>query len=174
MTKKVIVALSGVASVAMLAAVCANVFVITKLQPGVLDTVLSALLILTSVSGIYYILAGGKKKEGAAYYHWFMVLFAFVGLITLVSLSGSAVSVLCFAVAYGCLCVVAAAKDLGKTKSLILILAVVAAALVQGFLSVNAQGQDVLIRSWTVVVLALVSLLMTVAKYVDKASRGSK
>ena len=174
MTKKVIGALSGVASVAMLAAVCANVFVITKLLPGALDTVLSALLILTCVAGIHYILAGCKKKEGAVYYHWFMVLFSFVGLITLVSLSGSAVSVLCTAVAYGCLCVVAAAKDLGKAKSMALILAVVVATLVQSFLPVNAEGQDVLIRSWTVVLLALVSLLMTVAKYVDKASRGSK
>jgi len=172
MTKKVIGALSGVASVAMLAAVCANVFVITKLLPGALDTVLSALLILTSVAGIYYILAGCKKKEGAAYYHWFMCLFAVCALISLVCISGDPEATACVAVAYGCLCVLSVAKDLGKKKSLLFTVVVVLAAASQCLVTPSDRGD--VICTWSVLVLSLTSLLMTFAKYADKASRGSK
>jgi len=141
------------------------------------DYVIVTAQILVSVVGIYYILTGCKKGEGTAYYKWYMIAFAFLVLLFLLRSKEMAVaSVMLLAVDFGALCVLCFGKDLGKTLSSTFAIISVIVAVAHFFITLSAGPMADLMKTQLITefVLAVTTLIMVIAKYEDKASRGSK
>ena len=127
----------------------------------------------------YYVFAG-FTKDAAKYYKTFAAIFALAQIASLSSLSANANSYfgsLLSALTLGLILVLFLSKNLGKKTSLILcgILVVVVvlsliAALVEGGFTTGAVIFPIIARF----VLAALLGIMTFAKYIDKAARGSK
>lgn len=73
---------------------------------------------LTVLFAIFYIVVGCTKKEGAKYYHAFMIAYAITMLIIIYfNRTHAPFSFFFNLIIYGCLCVMASARDLGEIKS---------------------------------------------------------
>ena len=145
------------------------------------------------IFSIFYALSG-YKKDAAKHFHWFMASYAIAALISLIFLfslhSGETNSVAIYAlafnraVAYGILCILTVARDLGKKKSVVLGNALEILAIGAFFVSYitypgAARGgialySQITISSAAEMCLATITNLMIVAKYKDKEARGSK
>lgn len=140
--------------------------------------------IVTLLLGFYYVTRGYSKEQAWAF-RSFMYCFALTMLMTVVFVGGNTDSMPAIAlstVMFGLICVIASGKDLGKKKSLwicALICVLGAAALIEGLIrnpvtEIGGHGAAVAVRTVSNLLLGILLLMMTVAKYIDKAARGSK
>lgn len=138
--------------------------------------VMSEVTVIALIGAVVYSLYGFKKNE-AKYYKLFINLCAVATILRLVvhvSSNGTIRAVLT-AVQFGALCVLSQAKDLGRKKSMILglIFIVITLAIAVSMISVVGFETRVLFMSLSDFILALVINILLLAKYADKAERGT-
>ena len=139
------------------------------------------------VLALFYLFKG-YKKAAAKYYHWFLVSFTIAVVFNLgfdiIAATLNGVTAILGLGIYGMLCILAVAKDLGKKNSMILgvlilaesiILLVVTLVYTPGIIrggdALTTQG---IIRAGVQQCMAIILNVMIIAKYKDKAARGSK
>ena len=149
-------------------------------------TLSSIMVIIALTVGMVYVFMG-FTKDAAPYLRYFMGFAALSELASIADVANMNVTPFgaCFgAVIYGVYIILTVGKDLGKKQSLLLcvILLVLSVVMLIGSISSfpglvlggNTQGTLYMIRSAAKVCLATTALLAIYAKYVDKASRGTK
>jgi len=142
-----------------------------------LDNLILAAQGAVCILAIYYMLTGCKKLESAAYYKWFMITYAALfPLSMLQSAQIDSAGLILFTLCFGALCVLCFGKDLGKNFSLgLAVFVTVCTAFLFVTASLHGGINDVSgVRITTKLVLAVTGVLMVLAKYQDKAERGSK
>lgn len=136
----------------------------------------SCVQLLALLSALFYCLYG-YKKDTAIYYRTFMALYAFSEIMRIVTFSsiGNSFKTTLLAIIFGALCVLAEAKDLGKKRSVaigsIVFVMSVMLPLYNVFIGKAIWGG---ISKYSDIVLSIILCLMILAKYEDKAERGSK
>lgn len=145
---------------------------------------LDMLYIVESISNLlaliyaFFYLINGYKKDYATYYKVAMLVNAANALVVTALSSNENtkyISIISCAICFGAILTLALAKNLGKNTSLALCLIVVVLrtmGLISCFMA-NATVDIVLILLLSQLVLALVILLATIAKYVDKQERNT-
>jgi len=133
-----------------------------------------AMLLLTTLFGLYYVLAGCKKAAGIRYFGAYLNLFALCQLVILLGRAKeSNLSVLLLTVTFGLIVLLAGAKDLGKVKSITLsALIVLLSAARLGAACANGHFAQDGFTILTCIVIAISTLVLIFAKYADKAARG--
>ena len=152
--------------------------------PLMVGALLSMIAMCSSLMYVFY----GYKKNVSSYFRGFMFTYALSQLAGIVIASGSSdgtgLGALLVGAIYGPLLVLALASDLGKKKSLILCAVVVVLQLgvfvgavitTPGLIRGGTPlGTLYMMRAHMQFTLAVSMTLMTVAKYTDKAIRGTK
>ena len=137
--------------------------------------VISCVLVIIELGlALVYSLAG-YKKDSARYFHWFGIGFALIGMVS--CLMGEALVVMVFQlISFGCACILAVAKDLGKVKSYVLVGVTVLCSLVLLVIKIFVFGTTIEKCGPIVGVLIITIIygIMVMAKYMDKDSRGTK
>ena len=145
---------------------------------------LDALYIVESISNLlaliyaFFYLINGYKKDFATYYKIAMLVNAVNALVVTALSSNEAtkyISIISCAICFGAILTLALAKNLGKNTSITLCLIVIVLrtmGIVSCFMA-SATLDINLILMLSQLVLALVILLATIAKYVDKQERNT-
>ena len=132
---------------------------------------------LTAVFAIFYIMVGCTKKEGAKYYRGFMIAHAITMLIIVyVNRARAPFSFFFNLIIYGCLCILASAKDLGEFKSKLFAYTITVLSIVTllfGFDTAKATFVANMCRALRLGI-SVALLVMVIAKYKDKESRNTK
>ena len=134
------------------------------------------MLLLTTLFGLYYVLAGCKKAAGIRYFGAFLNFFALSELFLLLGVGmGSRTALFLLTLCFAVLVLLAGARDLGRKKSICLSLLVIVlcAACFGRALSAGTLAEDWQMYSVNLA-LAFSTYLMLLSKYADKATRGSK
>lgn len=118
----------------------------------------------------------GYKKDTAKFYNLFIYAYAIVILFRVYTSAGfgSVPSAICATIAFGGTCILAVSKDLGKKKTLtigFIVLVAMAVILVRGIVRGALLGATIGRAAETVD--AILLNLMILAKYEDKAERGT-
>ncbi len=140
--------------------------------------IMDSLMILSLISIAVYC-AFGFTKKAALFYKLFICIFAVAKLVNICILSNGifgADVLLPNSIIFGMLCVLGFATDLGKTKSLIFGLIAALASVVELIICAinNFEGFLGVVPAIANTAICAVLLLMILAKYYDKAERGSK
>ena len=175
MNRKRIKVLSVILAVLLIAAIICNVFLIVNNRPGVWN-VIAITELLAMLFGLFYIFAGCTKEKGACFFIISMILQALVYFLLISLVPNEWYSVMMMLVRFGCLCLLSFAKDLGKKKSYgIAIIYVVTCVLslfkAFSFDTMTFASIASLISRAENLALAVSTLLMVAAKYLDKAER---
>lgn len=175
MDKKKLGFLTTVVTVLLVATICVMFYAVLEMSGiGTADsyTYITAIAYsLTGLFAIYYILAG-CKKEGANYFIWCTVAFAVCCALAYFRIDGmSPLDGIVNCLIFGALSVLSLAKDLGQKKSKTLAIVVVVLSVANLFDGRFSAEYPVLISN---LVYSIDVLFMVIAKYYDKASRGSK
>lgn len=141
---------------------------------------------LALLSAGYYLLVG-YSKNASRYYKVFVALFSISQLETVIGTgigSGVPWAVICAAVALGLILAMFIGENLGKTLSITLCILNIAfcvagivfsASLHPGVaLGGNAYGTQMALRNIEQILLSVLLLVITAAKYIDKEKRGTK
>lgn len=134
-------------------------------------------LILSLLSAIVYCIYG-YKKNAASYFKAFITFFALSRLpliYTRVKMGGRVDRILLEAVVFAMLCILSIAKDLGKSKSILIAInnfLLTSHVTVTNIITNNKLNY--LYGSIISTILSLILILMILAKYYDKQERGSK
>ena len=149
---------------------------------AVLERVSAALGLLAVLAAAYYVFRGYSKHAAKAY-KAFIGLFALHHLSMVLGLGVTSqvnVQLILEAITFWLILLLFLAKDLGKTGSLILCAATLLLSLVALGLEAAVPEEEVVLgvlrlgRATARMALAWLLLLMTYAKYLDKAERGTK
>ena len=151
---------------------------------GICGEVATAIRIISTVIRLlallfagFYILSG-YSKDAAKYYKLFGIVYLLstvLGLISCISNTPTVLSVICYVLTIIGILALAFAKDLGKTKSFI-ICAVLVVLQIALTVSVYLQADPAIVKINMFISIDLACLfgIMTYAKYLDKAERGTK
>ena len=156
------------------ALICANILVIFVSEIPRQQIISNILLSVTSLFAIFYILVGCTKERGAKYYHLFMISYAVTMLVLIfINRARAPFSIFFNLIIYGCLCVLATAKDLGRKKSVILASAVLVFGVVTLFFGFGNATMTLFANLCRCLKLMLsaTTLFMVMAKYSDKDAR---
>lgn len=162
---------------------CLYGIAITQNAWFIVDALVEIIALIASIT--YF--AMGYKKDAARYYKLFMLLQAATFVVEYLVSSfidntepASGVLIAFSLVLYGNTLMLALAKDLGKkvtigiaSFNLVVYTAVLVGSLFDDYLTSVART-DTIILATTWFALAGITLLMTIAKYVDKAKRNTK
>ena len=186
MNKKTNIAVMAFNLALLLAALVHEITLIAKtgIGEGLIVSILNSCACLFALLYVFY----GCNKDAARFYHCFVCSFAVSAMSQIVILAGTVNNmpwqIATVATAFGVLCVLATSNDLGRTKSLCLGLVTFiecACALIINLIRMDKVvtlsalvSESTHAHLVTIVVLSIVLNLMIVAKYIDKASRGSK
>lgn len=141
--------------------------------------------IIALMAALYYIILG-YGKNAAVYFKFYLWLFDFSALLSIIGAGikmGNTLDLIAASVIFALVLVMAIGKDLGKRNSTIICsvvfaLAVLRFAAVAAFdsslLADSQNGLTYIFRLITTVVMASVMWIMTYAKYADKDSRKTK
>lgn len=169
--------------------ICAAVFLMTKITSFAEIAILVVSLIAKVLAILYF--AKGYGKNANLYFRWYFLMLAFSLLIEnflcifadygMISYSDSMVFVVQEMICYGNLLLIGLAKDLGKKLSVTLVSVNILVFVVRSFQSIYAyslapsdDGLVTMIATGAWFLGSIVRLLMVLAKYSDKESRGSK
>lgn len=165
----------------LLLAVC-SVGVSKVLYSGSLDSIyyLGAIVLLGSLIFSIIYLALGYSKGFSDLYKTAVSLGALNALFATVSATNEAnnyIAIMMCAISFGLYVLLAFAKDLGKTKSYIFCAIIIACRLAGLIANTISYGSIVDEHSILIAgqfALALTIFIATIAKYIDKAERGTK
>jgi len=140
---------------------------------GVNLNYIAFLNIIACTPAIYYCLSNHEKTAGKAYIV-FCAVYAVTELLKLFlrGQSGISIVVITPALVFASLVVLCLAKDLGKKKSYILALLVVALSVVD-LIYVIVNSYDAIMYMSQNIILSICLFMMVYAKYKDKELRGS-
>ena len=144
-------------------------------------------MLVTVIFAVFYAFIG-YKKAAAKYYHWFMVSYTIaIGVNLSFYIRNDILNkdlVVWGLPIFGMMCILSVAKDLGKKNSMILGIVVLigsVAAIVVSLMYApgiyrggNTTNLQAIYRIGVQISLAVIMNLMIIAKYKDKAARGSK
>ena len=174
---------------AVFAALICNIIILTTagLKPFFK---LAAVINLFACGCALYYMVNGFKKASARWYRCYILLFAWVVLTASVSAAANAAGALASVISclqtlvFACLFVLLFGRDLGVRLSMTICKAVI---VIEGILFIytffrfptTLRGGDpinnvVVIRTGSLLLYAIILAVMTHAKYLDKASRGTK
>ncbi len=147
-------------------------------QANVGGIIMDSLGILSLISIAVYC-AFGSTKKAALFYKLFICVFAISKLVNIYGLSNGkfgAEVILPASIIFGMLCILGFATDLGKTKSLIFGLIALLASVFELITCIinTTAGFAGVCPCIANTVMCTVLFLMILAKYYDKAERGSK
>ena len=183
-TKTVNPLLAVITAVILAAAMAASLyFIITGIAA---IKVTCAVLFLAMLCGLFY-LVKGFRKDAAKFYRFYMSVSAFAVLVVLIAACvvgvtgvtnggiGFILMVTVGIVLYGSFLLLGYAKDLGKKKNYIICAISCAISLISAAIIaiIENDAWDKASVIFATFVLSLLAFVMTVAKYQDKAQRGS-
>jgi len=185
MTNKIIKTLTVVFSFLLIIAIIFGIYAIFQENSGTTETTSGQIqndiyhfcLMVTCVFAIFYILSGCTKASGAKFFQVFMILYGVSIFFILIFTGEKAVDnipQLLRIIAFGALCLLAFAKDLGQVKSTVFASLVLACNIVEMFFVPDSMLVLTYSTRICQLVLSATTLLMVCAKYEDKKSRGSK
>ncbi len=178
-TGKTFVKVFGILAVIVAIGLTAYTLVALNIKISNVNGIIMDLLLILSLISIAVYCAFGFSKKAALFYKLFICVFAISILVDIYGLSNGgmgAESILPKSILFGMLCVLGFATDLGKTKSVIFgLIALLSSVFELIIIVINAPDAFMAacpcIANTTV---CAVLLLMILAKYYDKAERGSK
>ena len=145
----------------------------------------SVVCMVALIFGLFYSLSG-YKKDSAKYYKVFMILYVVSSIFSLVvgiysniksdsTVSGINIfATLCSIAIIVCACILVVGKDMGEQKSIHLSCVILVAGLVKMIIALYSKSLDVITSEVSNLVLAIIVVAFVSAKYLDKASRGTK
>ena len=143
---------------------------------GDLATQVACLLEFAALIYAAYYILSGYSKDAAKYYKTYSYVLAVALLLALAAISKNAndylVSLL-VTLQFAIVLVLGLSKDLGKKNSMYLCYAYLLVCVI-GFALSFAGGLMTIGYSVVQLIFAIVITVMTVAKYIDKAARGTK
>lgn len=168
--------LTYIFSIVMAALIVINMNFVMFANLSFEQVISNSLLSLTAIFAIAYALVGCTKEKGAKYYHLFMISYSITMLLLIfLNRARAPFSIFFNLIIYGCLCVLSAAQDLGKSKSIILASTVLALSVVTLFFNFNNSTQTFYATFCRILRLFIsaTTLLMVLAKYRDKDIRNT-
>ncbi len=179
-TGKTFVKVFGILAVIVSMALVSYTLIARHIQQANIDAIVMDLLEILSLISVAVYCAFGFTKNAALFYKLFICIFAISELVNIYGLSNAnfgADALIPNSIIFGMLCILGFATDLGKTKSvifgLIAFLASMCALIICAINNINDfWGGTVHCIANTAICTVLV--LMILAKYYDKAERGSK
>lgn len=162
-------------------AVAAAIFTIARKAENSFLLITALLTILALLAALFYFLKGAGKNA-AGFFKLFMSFYALAEFCSIISASGLTVNqpaaIAVSAAIFALLILLAAGTDLGKTKSVlicvgILVLSVISLAGAIILFGGTPLGLVLTLRAAANLVLAVLTGIMVIAKYVDKTRRGT-
>ena len=178
MNNKKIKALSISITVLLIVAIIGNLFLIINNREAVWN-VIAVVELLAMISGDLYILAGCTKEKGAGFFTVSMILQAGVYFLLISLVPNAWLGIMMMLIKFGCLCLLSFAKDMGKKKSYTIAIIYVVACVLSLFKGIRFDtftfaSVASLISRLENLILAVSTLLMVAAKYLDKAEREAR
>ena len=170
--------LSAFNVVLLLAAFAACIVALDELAAPV--SLVRVVFEMIAIASAFFYAVYGYKKDAAKYYKAFLIALGLAKLaMVIVSViesgvlgTGFGVSTVLFAVSFVLAAVLAFVKDLGKTKSLCAVAAMFVIDLVNEVILL-VKFADVF-NAVIVLAVSIITVEFVIAKYIDKAERGSK
>jgi len=165
-----------VALICIVAALVESAICVSNAAFGVTMQVVCVCNIAALIYAAFYILAG-YNKDNANFYKIFGAIYALAQIVDLAFLgtvNAGYVVMLFAALILAAILVLVFSKDLGKQKSMTICIVLVALTAALTICAASGVLVEVVGMYWVKLVLACLYTLMTFAKYVDKAARGSK
>ena len=154
------------------------------MSPGINNGMLCDIIAIAALLMAMVYLIKGYKKDAAIYYHLFMIIFTLSVLADSVFNAKNYDFNYLAITAYGVLCILCVAENLGKKKSTILgliVLVCLAASLIMTLIKTpgilrggDAITTQMVIREGATFTMAIILNIMIIAKYKDKEARGTK
>ena len=178
MNTKKIKTLSIILAILLIAAAIGNIFLIINNKQAVWNVIAVAELLAT-LFGAFYVFVGCTKEKGARFFTVSMVLQALVYFLLTSLVPNETLGLMMMLIKFGCLCLLAFAKDLGKKKSYIIAIIYVVTCVFSFFKGIRFDTFSFaalasLISRTENLLLAVSTMLMVAAKYYDKAERGTR
>ena len=149
-----------------------------------LSVIFSIIKCIAMIAGLYYSLKGFGKDNAKYFKTFFITLFAFDAIISVIDIytmftAGTAAAMICPVIlnllTAVCVAIIAFGKDLGFKKSIILILAGLVFEIVVFVLSIAmATGLANIITCFGNMLIMVIAVMFVLAKYADKEARGRK
>ncbi len=177
---KTLVRVFGILAVVASIGLVTYTLIARHIQQAHVDAIIMDSLEILSLISIAVYCAFGFTKKAASFYKLFICVFAISELVNIYGLSNGNFGVAALlpqSIIFGMLCILGFATDLGKTKSLIFGLIALLASVVALIVCVINNINDFwagTVHCIANTAMCTVLLLMILAKYYDKAERGTK
>jgi len=175
-TGKGSVVVSVLALICIAAALVFSFVSVVSTQFGAVQQAAVLLRIAALIYAALYILTGHSKTNAASYkiFGYVFALAQIAGLAAASSRGAAYTSLLLSALILALILILTVSKDLGKSNSLTLCGVLFLLTVLHSVMMIGSFGVSALGGQLVKLLLALLYDLMTVAKYQDKAARGSK
>ena len=167
--------------ICLLVGVLAMISIIVGPTANIYMRISGIFVLLALVFAAYYILMGYQKAD-AKFYKLFQTFFGFAQLVAILDIGitvGEYLPVLISCLLFGLFIYMVLIKNLGKQRSQILCLVIFVLSVLDLLAGVSKvpctdmYGTLVLIRNIAKILLTIMFCIMTYAKYLDKAARGT-